>query len=93
MPALFRLWEQFDKVIDAEDCDGSFGGELEALCLNHRGFIDTGLTVISGFAIHQVQTNPKGQGNQKYANLLSVQDRSTSKQNLTLIQFCLKKYI
>lgn len=79
MPALLRLWEQFDKVIDAEDCDGSFSGKLEALCLNHRGFVHTGLTVISGFAIHQVQTNPKRQGNPKYANSFSVQDRLTSK--------------
>lgn len=61
MPALLRLWEQFDEVIDAEDGDGSLGGKLEALCLNHGWFVHTSLTVISGFAIHQIQTNPTGQ--------------------------------
>lgn len=61
MPAFFRLWEQFDEVIDAEDGDGSLCGKLEAFRFDHGGFVDTSLPVVSGFAVEQIQTDPARQ--------------------------------
>lgn len=61
MPAFLRLREQFDEVVDAEDGDGGLGGKLEAFGLDHGGFVHTGLLVVSGFAVHQVQTDPTEQ--------------------------------
>lgn len=58
LPALLLLGEQFNEVVDAEDGDGGLGGELEALCFDHGGLVHASLTVISGLAVHQVQTNP-----------------------------------
>lgn len=67
LPALLRLWVQFDEVVDTEDGDRSLGGKLEALCLNHGGLVDASLTVVSGLAVDQVQTNPTRQNN-KWSN-------------------------
>lgn len=61
LPALLRLWEQFDEIINTEDGDGGLGGELQTLCLDHGGLVHAGLTVVSGLTIHQIQTNPMGQ--------------------------------
>lgn len=61
LPALLRLREQFDEVVDTKDGDGSLCGKLEALCFNHGGFVHASLTVVSGLAVHQVQTNPTRQ--------------------------------
>lgn len=58
LPTLLWLWEKFDEVVNAEDGDGSFGGEFEALCLDHGRLVHTSLAVVSGLAVHQVQTNP-----------------------------------
>lgn len=60
-PALLLLWERFDEVVDTEDGDSGLCGHLEALCFDHGGLIDTGLTVVSGLAVDQIQTNPRAQ--------------------------------
>lgn len=61
LPALLRLREQFDEVVDTEDGDGGLCGKLEALCFDHSGLVHASLTVVSGLAVHQVQTNPTRQ--------------------------------
>lgn len=58
---LLRLGVQFDEVVDTKDSDGGFSGKLEALCLHHGGLVHASLTVVSGLAIDQVQTNPTRQ--------------------------------
>lgn len=60
MAALLLLWEQFDEVIDAKDGDGGLCGKFEALSLDHSRLVHTSLAVVSGLAIHKVQTNPEG---------------------------------
>lgn len=60
LAALLLLWEQFDEVIDAKDGDGGLCGKFEALSLDHSRLVHTSLAVVSGLAIHKVQTNPEG---------------------------------
>lgn len=60
-PALLLLWERLDQVVDTEDGDSGLCGHLKALCFDHGGLIDTGLTVVSGLAVDQIQTNPRAQ--------------------------------
>lgn len=61
-PALLLLGEELDEVVDAEDGDGGFGGELEALGLDQGRLVDAGLAVVSGLPVQQVQTDPAGRG-------------------------------
>lgn len=54
---LFR--EELDEVVDAEDGDGCFSGELQTFGFDHGGLVDAGLLVVPGLSINQVQTDPK----------------------------------
>lgn len=58
LAVVLLLWEQFDEVIDTENGDGCLCGKLQALCFDCDGLIHACLTVVSRFAVHQVQTNP-----------------------------------
>lgn len=57
-PALFRLREEFDEVVDAQDGNGRFGGEFQTLGFDHRGLVHTRLLVIPRLSVHQVQADP-----------------------------------
>lgn len=58
LAVLLLLGEQFDEVVDTEDGDGGLCGKLQTLCFDRDGLVHAGLTVVSWFAVHQVQTNP-----------------------------------
>lgn len=68
-PALLLLWERFDEVVNTEDGDSGLCGHLEALCFDHGGLIDTGLTVVSGLAVDQIQTDPTAQHKKRIQKL------------------------
>lgn len=61
--AAFLLFgEELDEVVDSQDGDGGFCGELETLSLHHGGLVNASLLVVPGLTVHQIQTNPIAQG-------------------------------
>lgn len=59
LAALLLLGEQLDEVVDTEDGDGGLRGKLQTLCFDRDGLVHAGLTVVSWFAVYQVQANPE----------------------------------
>lgn len=54
------LWfgVQLDHVVDAQDGDGGFGGELQRLDFRHSGLQHAGREVVAERALGEVQTHP-----------------------------------
>ena len=52
------LGGQFDHVVDSQDCDGRFRGELERFDLGDGRLEDAALLVVTHHALIQVQPNP-----------------------------------
>lgn len=59
--ALLLVREELDEVVDSQDSDGGFCGELETLSLHHGRLIHAGLLVVPGLTVHQIQANPTAQ--------------------------------
>ena len=49
---------EFDEVVDPEDRNGGFGGELETLHLGDGWLQNTGLLIVADGALEQIQTDP-----------------------------------
>ena len=52
------LRREFDHVVDAENGDGGFGGELETLHLGDGWLQNTGLLIVADGAFEEIQADP-----------------------------------
>lgn len=50
---------EFDQIVNAEDGDGGFGGELEALHLAHQRLQHARILVVPNLSIFQIQSGPE----------------------------------
>merc|ERR1719333_1886817 len=50
--------DQFDEIVDPQDSNGGFGGELEAFDLADGGFEDSGFEIVSDDALDEIESDP-----------------------------------
>ena len=59
--AAFVLGHQFDHIVNAQDGDGGFRGELERFDLGDGRLEHAGFLVVSYHAFMEIQTRPGGE--------------------------------